>query len=159
MRDITRRSLLAGVATGVVSRGTVGAGSTPRPGVPPDRLASDERYWGGIASQYDVTHEVIQLENGNWGICTKSVLAAYERHLRAVNQRNSYYVRREFETDIERIRGRIAQKLGVGADEIALTRGATEALQALIGGYNGLRQGDAVLYADLDYGARKETVR
>ena len=48
---------------------------------------------------------------------------------------------------------------GVGADEIALTRGATEALQALIGGYNGLRQGDAVLYADLDYGARKETVR
>ncbi len=41
--------------------------------------------------------------------------------------------------------------LGVSADEIALTRNATEALQALIGGYNRLRPGDAVLYADLDY--------
>jgi isopenicillin-N epimerase len=104
-----------------------------------------------FASQYDVTREVIQLENGNWGICTKAVLSAYERHLRMVNRRNSFYVRREFEGDVERIRERIAQKLGVGVDEIALTRGATEALQALIGGYNKLRQGDAVLYADLDY--------
>src|SRR5882757_337063 len=151
MRDISRRSLLAGMATGVVARGTFAAGSSPRRDVSPDRLAADEAYWSTIASQYDVTREVIQLENGNWGICTKSVLAAYEKHLQTVNQRNSFYVRREFEADLERIRGRIAQKLGVGVGEIALTRGATEALQALIGGYNKLRPGDAVLYADLDY--------
>ncbi|HSL71240.1 MAG TPA: aminotransferase class V-fold PLP-dependent enzyme, partial [Longimicrobiales bacterium] len=35
--------------------------------------------------------------------------------------------------------------------EIAFTRGATEALQCLIGGYNRLKPGDAVMYADLDY--------
>ena len=151
MRDLSRRSLLAGVATGVVARGAFGAGSSSRPDVPADRLASDESYWGKIASQYDVTREVIQLENGNWGICTKSVLDAYEKHLRFVNQRNSFYVRREFEADVDRIRERIARKLGVDTDEIALTRGATEALQALIGGYNKLHAGDAVLYADLDY--------
>jgi len=144
MRDISRRSLLAGVATGVVARGTFGAGS--RPTVP-----SDEHYWAKVAAQYDVTREVIQLENGNWGICTKAVLSAYERHLARVNRRNSFYVRREFEAEVERIRERIAHELGVGVDEIALTRGATEALQALIGGYNKLRPGDAVLYADLDY--------
>ncbi len=50
-----------------------------------------------------------------------------------------------------RIRARVASELGVAVEEIALTRGATEALQALIGGYNRLRPGDAVLYADLDY--------
>lgn len=144
MREISRRSVLAGVATGVVARGTFGAGS--RPNGP-----SDEHYWGQVASQYDVTREVIQLENGNWGICTKAVLSAYERHLQTVNQRNSFYVRREFEADVEKIRARIAHKLGVEVDEIALTRGATEALQALIGGYNRLRAGDAGLYADLDY--------
>ncbi|MNT04216.1 Isopenicillin N epimerase [compost metagenome] len=36
-------------------------------------------------------------------------------------------------------------------DEIVLTRGATEALQVLIAGYNRLQPGDAVLYADIDY--------
>ena len=46
-----------------------------------------------------------------------------------------------------------AQALGVGRDEIVLTRGATEALLALIGGYNRLRPGDAVLCADIDYDA------
>ena len=35
--------------------------------------------------------------------------------------------------------------------EVAFTRGATEAMQVLIGGYNRLKAGDAVLYADLDY--------
>jgi isopenicillin-N epimerase len=151
MRDLTRRTLLAGVATGVVSRGAFGAGSSSRPDVPADRLAADESYWGKVASQYDVTREVIQLENGNWGICTKSVLASYGKHLQMVNQRNSFYVRREFEPDVERIRERIALTLGVDVSEVALTRNATEALQALIGGYNKLRAGDAVLYADLDY--------
>ncbi|WP_246788612.1 aminotransferase class V-fold PLP-dependent enzyme [Bradyrhizobium sp. CCBAU 53421] len=34
---------------------------------------------------------------------------------------------------------------------MALTRGATEALQILIAGYNRLRRADVVLYADLDY--------
>jgi hypothetical protein len=36
-------------------------------------------------------------------------------------------------------------------DEIAFTRGGTEALQNLIAGYNRLRPADAVMYADLDY--------
>jgi selenocysteine lyase/cysteine desulfurase len=88
---------------------------TRRCDVPPDKLATDEGYWGTIASQYDVTHEMVQLENGNWGYCTKPVLAAYEQHLQKVNQRNSFYVRREFEADLERIRERIAKKLGVGS--------------------------------------------
>jgi aspartate/methionine/tyrosine aminotransferase len=152
MRDISRRSLLAGIAAGVAARNTFAAGSkTLRRDVSPDVLATDELYWRSIAAQYDVTREVVQLENGNWGICTKPVMAAYEQHLQAVNRRNSFYVRREFAGDYERIRARIATVLGVDSDEIALTRGATEALQALIGGYNGLRPGDAVLYCDLDY--------
>lgn len=152
MRDISRRSVLAGIATSMAARGTFAA--EPRMSsreVSPDTLAADEHYWRTIAAQYDVTREVVQLENGNWGICSKPVLAAYERHLQAVNRRNSFYVRREAGVDFDRIRNRIAAALDVESDEIALTRGATEALQALIGGYNRLRPGDAVLYSDLDY--------
>jgi selenocysteine lyase/cysteine desulfurase len=51
----------------------------------------------------------------------------------------------------EQARVQLAQALGVDTDEIVLTRGATEAMQALIGGYNRLAPGDGVLYADTDY--------
>ncbi|WP_271567337.1 aminotransferase class V-fold PLP-dependent enzyme [Bradyrhizobium sp. CCBAU 11386] len=49
------------------------------------------------------------------------------------------------------MRTKVAEAVGAAVEEIALTRGATEALQLLIGGYNKLRPGDVVLYADLDY--------
>ena len=49
--------------------------------------------------------------------------------------------------------------LNVSPNEITLTRGATEALQALIGGYNKIKPGDTVLYADLDYSEMKNAMR
>ena len=110
-----------------------------------------EAYWAKIAAQYNLTRDVIQLENGNWGIMAKPVLAAYERAVERVNRENSFYTRRGFASDYHAVHQRVAAALGVGADEIALTRNATEALQGLIDGYNKLRPGDAVLTADLDY--------
>ncbi|MDR3441018.1 aminotransferase class V-fold PLP-dependent enzyme [Telmatospirillum sp.] len=112
---------------------------------------TDQDYWREVAGQYDVTDEVIQLENGNWGIMARPVLEAYGRHLATVNRRNSFYSRRELVPDLMRIRARVAANLGCDPAEIAFTRGATESLLGLIGGYNRLRPGDTVLYADLDY--------
>ena len=57
----------------------------------------------------------------------------------------------QFPAEYELARARAAQALGVERDEIVFTRGATEALLALIGGYNKLRPGDVVLCADIDY--------
>lgn len=154
MGTISRRDL---IMTGAVTAGlsTVAAASKlpARPATAPGKLATDESYWRQVAAQYDITREVIQLENGNWGSMSLPVLAAYEQHQRKVNQQNSYYARREYPADYEKARARIAAALGVSVEEIALTRNATEALQALIGSYNVLRPGDAVLYADLDYDA------
>lgn len=113
--------------------------------------AADESHWRKIAAQYDLPSGVTQLENGNWGVMSRPVLEAYERHQRMVNRQSSYYTRREYGADFQQVRERVAGALGVSANEIALTRNATEALQALIGGYNRLRPGDSVLYADLDY--------
>lgn len=113
--------------------------------------AGDEAYWRSIAAQYDVTRDVIQLENGNWGMMARPVLAAYGRALERVNRDTSYYTRRSFDADYARVRAEVAALLGVKPTEIALTRNATEALKTLIMGYNALRPGDAVLYADLDY--------
>ena len=107
--------------------------------------------WRTIARQYEVTRDITNLENGNWGIMSRPVLKQYLSFTELVNKNNSYYARRQYDGDAARVTARIAQSLGVEAHEIALTRNATEALQSLIAGYNKLTPGDAVLYADLDY--------
>lgn len=155
MGTISRRELIVtGAVTATGLSAIAAAAKLPaRPTTAPGELATDESYWRQVAAQYDITRDVIQLENGNWGSMSQPVLAAYERHQRKVNLQNSYYARREFPADYGRVRARIAAALGVSVEEIALTRNATEALQALLGSYNVLRPGDAVLYADLDYDA------
>ena len=153
MNELSRRALLAAsLATGLVSNAVSAVRPLkPRHDTAPGVLARDETYWRSVAAQYDVTREAVQLENGYWGVMAKPVQAAYLKHQLAVNERSSFYARREFEGDLERVRQRVATLLGVATEEIVLTRGATEALQLLIGGYNRLAPGDAVLYADLDY--------
>jgi selenocysteine lyase/cysteine desulfurase len=146
--DISRRQMMiAAAATGTVAAGRINAAPPSGPSVRPD----DEAHWAGVAAQYDVTRDVIQLENGNWGMMARPVLDRYETAVRQVNRETSYYARRGLTPDLIAVRDRVAAKMGVAPQEIAFTRNATEALKALIGGYNRLRSGDAVLYADLDY--------
>jgi len=117
----------------------------------PPALAADEDRWAKIAAQYDITRKTVQLEHGNWGMMARPVLAAYRAQVERVNRDTSFYARREMPGEIEAIRARVAAAMGVSVQEIAFTRNATEAMRALILGYNRLRPGDAVLHADLDY--------
>jgi isopenicillin-N epimerase len=156
MMNIGRRQMMMGVAAVPVAAGlgaAIAQAGSPQSaplwfgGAKPD----DENYWAGIASQYDVTRDVIQLENGNWGMMARPVLERYEAAVRRVNRDTSYYSRRGLTSDLIAVQQRVAAKMGVAPEEIAFTRNATEALKSLIGGYNRLRPGDGVLYADLDY--------
>lgn len=160
MAHTSRRGLigaglsLAPLAASAGAAGEIAPGGGGGLALPPSGqgvAAGDEAYWSRIAGLYDATREVIQLENGNWGMMARPVLEAHARHLEMVNRRSSFYGRREFGADWTRVRAKVAADLGVAPDEIAFTRNATESLEALIGGYNRLRLGDAVLYADLDY--------
>ena len=120
-------------------------------GIGPAELAADGSYWAAVAAQYDMADQVVLLDNGYWGSMARPVLEAYQRHTAIVNRENSWYGRTGFPPQYEDARRRAATALGVAPDEIVFTRGATEALQALISGYNRLRPGDAVLHADIDY--------
>src|SRR3569833_896198 len=117
----------------------------------PARVVRDERYWGKVARQYRVSADFINLENGYYGIASEPVRRAYLRNADRLNRLNSYLLRTTYKAELERIRTRLAAIAGVASGEIAFTRGGTEALQNLIAGYNRLRPGDAVMYADLDY--------
>lgn len=118
----------------------------------------DEKTWSGIAGAYDVNRNIVNLENGYWGVMTREVLEEYVQLTEFVNRKNTLFARFELDQTYQALRTQVAEFLQVNHDEIALTRGATEALQALIGGYNKLKPGDTVLFADLDYSEMKNAM-
>ncbi len=119
----------------------------------PDDVARDEAYWKKVAARYRILDGTTNLEAGYFGMMATPVLEAYHRHIDEVNRASSYFARREYPKRFVATRDRVAAALGARPTEVALTRGATEALQALISQYNGVKAGDTVLYADLDYNA------
>ncbi|HAE28298.1 MULTISPECIES: aminotransferase class V-fold PLP-dependent enzyme [Hyphomonas] len=154
--NFTRRLVMKGAAVAAASFATETAcaaapGSAETGGRTVQQIASDEAVWRPIVAQYDVTPDIVNFENGYWGLMAKPVLEAFIRNTEKVNRNNSWYARRDYYADIQPIHARIADFLGAGADEIVFTRNATESLQALVGGYNRLKPGDAVMYSDLDY--------
>ncbi|XXY48504.1 aminotransferase class V-fold PLP-dependent enzyme [Sorangium sp. So ce269] len=120
-------------------------------GADPAALARDERFWRGIAREYPVNPDFINLENGYYGNMPEPIYSEYMRNTQRLNELNSYLLRTTYKAEVDQIRERLAAVAGVLKEEIALTRGGTEALQSLIAGYRRLRPGDAVMYADVDY--------
>ena len=118
----------------------------------------DESAWKTVAKNYSVTNKITNLENGYWGIMANPVLAEYQRLTEFINKENTFFARPWWSDTYRGVRDTVAGFLNVSQNEIALTRGATEALQALIGGYNKLKPDDTVLYADLDYSEMKNAM-
>ena len=154
-RDFLRRTGLASAGLAATpawaphssARTTVPVASSTR-GAP-----DDEDYWRQIAALYWVTDRTTNMEAGYFGMMAAPVLAAYHRHTDRVNRESSLFARRDFPELAQAVRQRVAGALGIQPGEIAFSRNATEALQALILQYNRLRAGDTVMYADLDYPA------
>ncbi len=149
--SLTRRTLLAGAA-GLPAIAQALAPAAPT--ADPANLARDEAWWARIARLYDAPPEgVIQLEAGQFGAMPTTVRQAYERRTDRINVETTLYTRGTLDDDLGKVRDNTAALLGVDRDEIAFTRGGSESMAVLIGGYNRLKAGDAVLYADLDYDA------
>jgi isopenicillin-N epimerase len=150
-----RRAILKGLVAAAVA--PLAAPAMAAEGLPKSptgsaaAIATDKVFWDAVRALYAVTGDVINLENGYWGLMAEPVRREFIRQADMVNYQNSYYARQHAGADFEAVRAKVAEAVGVAAEEIALTRGATEALQLLIGGYNRLKAGDTVLYADLDY--------
>lgn len=145
-RDFLRDSAVIGAASllapttvaasAALTQGALTASAlSPHPG-PLHEVAQDEAYWKKVADQYRVTDAVTNLEAGYWGLMAQPVLAKYHEHIERMNRENSYFARREYPPLMRGVRERVAQFVGAKPSEIAFSRGATEALQALISQYN-----------------------
>ncbi len=145
----SRRTLLKGAAALAAPSFTITAAAAIPHGS--NSTANDEAYWREVAKAYDVKQDIINLENGYWGVMARPVAERYIEQVKRVNHDNSYFARRSWRDEHNAVIAQLAAALGADEDEIAITRGATEALKGLIAGYNKLEPGQAVMYADLDY--------
>lgn len=160
-REFLKHGALAGAALAVAPTAPSAWTRPPlrAPAGTPEQVASDEAYWARVADQYRVTDAVTNFEAGYFGLMAVPVLEAYHRHIDRANRDNSYFARREFPALAQQVRAQVADFIGARQAEIAFSRNATEALQALIGQYNRLRPGDTMLYADLDYPAMQQSMQ
>jgi selenocysteine lyase/cysteine desulfurase len=118
---------------------------------------ADESWWSGIRDQYAVNRDFINLENGYFGIPSRPVLDAFARYNTLVNQDLSYFMRTKFEQRLDAVMSTLADFCGVSAQELAITRNATEAMNILIQGYP-FRADDRVVVSNLDYGSVLDTL-
>jgi isopenicillin-N epimerase len=164
-RDFLTQAGVVGAVTAAAPAAALAAHAEAPPVMPPPprgapaEVARNESYWRQVAAQYRVTDKTTNMEAGYFGMMAQPVLAAYHAHIDRVNRESSYFARRDYPRLSEDVRARVAEFIGASPREVAFSRNATESLQTLIGQYNRVGAGDAVLFADLDYPAMQAAMR
>lgn len=120
-------------------------------------LPDDEKYWKNIARKYySVSGDYLNLENGYFGVQPKPVLEAYKKNVERVNTDLAKLARKDYPFIIDEVKKELAAFLQVSAEEIIITRNATEALNIAIQGYP-FKPADEVILSQLDYFSMIET--
>ncbi|MBL7759801.1 MAG: aminotransferase class V-fold PLP-dependent enzyme [Sediminibacterium sp.] len=116
----------------------------------PLEAASNEDYWRVIQQGYTVNSNLINLNNGGVSPAPRVVQEAVERYNSLANQAPSYYMWRILDQGREPLRAKLALLAGCSAEEIAINRNATEALNTMIFGLN-FEKGDEIIGTLQDY--------
>ncbi|MDA0348618.1 MAG: aminotransferase class V-fold PLP-dependent enzyme [Verrucomicrobia bacterium] len=122
--------------------------------LPSEKLAKNNDFWAKIRATYKLKPDYINLESGFYCIQPEETLEHFIEHVREVNYQGSYYMRNFRIENKARITAKLAEMAGCGADELIITRNATESLDTVIGGYD-WKAGDEAVYANQDYGAMR----
>jgi selenocysteine lyase/cysteine desulfurase len=120
--------------------------------MPVERLAREEDFWEALRSQYRLTPDYINLENGYYSMQSQPVLEAFIDKVREVNYENTHYMRTTQAPDKLAVRAKLALLAGCAPEELIITRNTTESLDTVIAGFD-WKAGDEAVMADQDYGA------
>ncbi|MDX1938562.1 MAG: aminotransferase class V-fold PLP-dependent enzyme [Flavihumibacter sp.] len=118
--------------------------------LPPAALAGDEEFWYYVQQAYTTSSGIINLNNGGVAPSPKSVQEAMKRYHDISNEAPSYYMWRIVDQGREPLRNSLAKLAGTDAEEIAIHRNASEALETVIFGLD-LKAGDEVVLTKQDY--------
>jgi isopenicillin-N epimerase len=112
--------------------------------------ARDETLWREVQQAFTVDRSLVNLNNGGVSPSPAVVQEAMARYLAYSNEAPVYTMWRVLEPQKEGLRQRLARSFGCDAEEMAITRNASESLQICQFGFD-LRAGDEVLTTDQDY--------
>ena len=151
-REFIKRIALVGLSTPVFTRldGLLAAAE----GRSSMELATDEDFWAKIRASYKLNPDYINLESGFYCIQPEDTLENFIRHVREVNYQGSYYMRNLRLGNKQRVTAKLAEMADCSADELVITRNATESLDTIIGGVH-WNPGDEAVLANQDYGAMR----
>jgi selenocysteine lyase/cysteine desulfurase len=119
-------------------------------------VAADENYWREVQQAFTLDRTIINLNNGGCCPSPRVVHDALKRYLDLSNQAPVYHMWQILEPNIETVRRRLAAEFGCDAEELAITRNASEALQIAQLGVD-LKAGDEVVTTNQDYGRMLDT--
>ena len=146
--------LVAGAAAAAAFRDDsldrVLAASRAAEGTTAEAIATDESYWREIQQAFTVNRSYVNLNNG--GVCPspRVVQEAMKRYLDLSNEAPVHTMWQLLEPQVESVRRSLAREFGCDPEEMAITRNASEGLEAVQLGLD-LKAGDEVLTTTHDY--------
>ncbi len=118
-------------------------------GKSPEEVAQDEFYWREIQLAFKLDRSLINLNNGFTSPMPRVAIESVFRYMDMINMLPVHY-QGQVANNVQTIRRRMANEFGADPEEIALTRGASEALQIAQNGID-LKAGDEVITTEQDY--------
>lgn len=160
-RDFNRRKFLSSVGKGfgmmALSSTVVGslveniqAATKKVAHLSPDVIAADEDFWAVIQQSFSVTRGIVNLNNGGVSPSPRIVTEAFVRYTWQQEDATAYTMWQILEPQSETIRTGLAEIFGCDAEEIAITRNASESLEILLMGMD-FKSGDEILTTTQDY--------
>src|SRR5438094_279493 len=117
---------------------------------PVDDITRDEDFWREVQEAFTLDRTIINLNNGGVSPSPRVVQDAMRRYLEYSNTAPAYTMWQVLEPEIEAVRHRLAASFGCDAEEMAITRNASEALEIVQLGIP-LERGDEVVTTAQDY--------
>ena len=124
----------------------------------PVDAARDEDFWVTAQQAFSTGRGIVNLNNGGVSPSPKIVTEALVRYIWQSEDTTAYTMWQILEPQSERIRKGLADAFGCDAEEIAITRNASESLEILLNGFD-LRAGDEILTSTQDYPRMLTTLR
>jgi isopenicillin-N epimerase len=115
----------------------------------PQEVAKDEFYWREIQLAFKLDRTLINMNNGFTSPMPRVSLESVARYMDMINMLPVHY-QGMVASNVQTIRRRMANEFGCDPEEMALTRGASEALQIAQNGID-LKAGDEVITTEQDY--------
>lgn len=123
-----------------------------------EQIATDEDFWATVQQSFSVTRGIVNLNNGGVSPSPRMVTEAFVRYTWQQEDATAYTMWQLLEPQSETIRTGLAEIFGCDAEEIAITRNASESLEILLMGMD-FKPGDEILTTTQDYPRMLTTLR